>query len=145
MKTVRRAANTQYRPKAGVRAATAAALSAAEDNLPRETYLSRVTRVLGAHQWKGLSLGATAEDVPFASGRPLARPATGALPSGEQYGASLERFAAGALQLLQLTCAPVVHALTCKAEQAQANGDFTALEWCARHLAVQHCRDRQTV
>ena len=101
MKTARRAANTQYRPKAGVRAATAAALSAAEDNLPRETYLSRVTRVLGAHQWKGLSLGATAEDVPFASGRPLARPATGALPSGEQYGASLERFAAGALQLLQ--------------------------------------------
>lgn len=94
-KTVRRAAAAQYRPKAGVRAATAAALSAAEDNLPRETYCSRATRVLGCHQWKGLALGATAEDVPFSSGRFLARPSTGALPSGEKYAASLERFAAG--------------------------------------------------
>ena len=118
MKTARRAANTQYRPKAGVRAATAAALSAAEDNLPRETYLSRVTRVLGAHQWKGLSLGATAEDVPFASGRPLARPAMGALPSGEQYGASLERFAAGVLQLLQADSGSS-HKGTCMQSQAR--------------------------
>ena len=127
MKTARRAASTQYRPKAGVRAATAAALSAAEDNLPRETYPSRVTRVLGAHQWKGLSLGATAEDVPFASGRPLARPATGALPSGEQYGASLERFAAGVLQHSQANYAPMVDALTCTVKQAWANSSPIAV------------------
>lgn len=94
-KTVKRAAAAQYRPKAGVRAATAAALSAAEDNLPRQTFYSRATRVFGCHQWKGLALGATAEDVPFSSGRFLARPSTGALPSGEQYAASLERFAGG--------------------------------------------------
>ena len=96
-KTVKRTAASQYRPKAGVRAATAAALSAAEDNLPRQTFFSRATRVLGCHQWKGLALGATAEDVPFSSGRFLARPSTGALPSGEQYAASLERFAGGRL------------------------------------------------
>ena len=94
-KTVKRAAAAQYRPKAGVRAATAAALSAAEDNLPRQTFYSRATRVFGCHQWKGLALGAAAEDVPFSSGRFLARPSTGALPSGEQYAASLERFAGG--------------------------------------------------
>ena len=108
-KTARKAAAATYKPKAGVRAATAAALSAAEDNLPRETYPSRATRVLGCHQWKGLALGSSAEDVPFSSGRPLARPATGALPSGEQYAASLERFATGALMhFLQ----PLFHAVS---------------------------------
>ena len=103
---MKRAAASQYRPKAGVRAATAAALSAAEDNLPRQTFFSRATRVLGCHQWKGLALGATAEDVPFSSGRFLARPSTGALPSGEQYAASLERFAGGRLSTIT-TNAPV--------------------------------------
>ena len=99
-------AAAQYRPKGGVRAATAAALSAAETDAPRETYHSRATRVFGCHQWKGLALGATAEDVPFSSGRFLARPSTGALPSGEQYAASLERFAAGTPpnRLLSLMC-----------------------------------------
>ena len=138
-KTVKRAAAAQYRPKAGVRAATAAALSAAEDNLPRQTFYSRATRVFGCHQWKGLALGATAEDVPFSSGRFLARPSTGALPSGEQYAASLERFAGGTAQ-------PEWHAPS----TMQCAFLFTLCMCSSRHwpcvfsqLHVRHCGECQ--
>ncbi len=47
---------------------------------------------------RGLALGATAEGVPYASGRPVlcqAGGAIGGVPSGETYARSLARFAAG--------------------------------------------------
>ena len=47
--------------------------------------------------WRGLALGATAEGIPYASGKPVLCQAAGAaagIPSGESYARSLARYAA---------------------------------------------------
>lgn len=64
-----------------------------EENL-RAYYPARVG-LPAWHMWKGLSLGASAEGVAFAGGRPVMQPADGggAAPGVEAYARSLRRFA----------------------------------------------------
>ena len=69
--------------------AAAREAAAEEDNL-RAYYPQRVGQPAW-HVWKGLALGASAEGVPYAPGRPCMRPADGspALPPPDAYARSL--------------------------------------------------------